>query len=224
MFNLKKIMLFASTILLLSNSIETRHTSDLTLIVGSMCSGKTEAFIAEASKYLIANPELIGIFKPNLDDRVLANNEKDPAMFIASRNGSSIKCTAVVDVAAMKKIVMEKNHAVIAIDEGQFFNKEDLMTFVHEMLALHKKIIISGLDLDFRAETFGAMGDLLALADEVVKLTAICTECGCDTYCITQRMIDGKPAHYNDPVVMVDNNKIVHYEPRCRSCHIIRKD
>ena len=82
MFNLKKIMLFASTILLLSNSIETRHTSDLTLIVGSMCSGKTEAFIAEASKYLIANPELIGIFKPNLDDRVLANNEKDPAMFI----------------------------------------------------------------------------------------------------------------------------------------------
>jgi len=221
MFNLKKIVFYASIMLLISNSVETRHTSDLTLIVGSMCSGKTEAFIAEASKYLIANPELIGIFKPNLDDRVLVNNEKDPAMFIASRNGSSIKCTAVVDVAAMKKIIMEKNHAVIAIDEGQFFNKEELMTFVHEMLALHKKIIISGLDLDFRAETFGAMGDLLALADEVIKMTAICTECGCDTYCITQRIIDGVPAHYNDPIIMVGD---IEYKPRCRNCHIIRKD
>ena len=223
MFNLKKIVLL-SIMTILSTATQTFTTSQsgyLHLFVGSMCSGKTEALIAEASKYLIANPELIGIFKPNLDDRVLANNVKDPSVFITSRNGSSIKCISVVDVAEMKKIVLEKNYAVIAIDEAQFFNKEELIKFIHEMLALNKKIIISGLDLDFRAETFGAMGDLLALADQVTKLTAICTECGSDTYCITQRIIDGKPAHYNDPIIMVGD---IEYKPRCRSCHIIRKD
>lgn len=206
---------------MLSSSTETRQTSSLTVIVGSMCSGKTEAFIAETSKYLIANSDLIGIFKPNLDTRILVNNEKDPSQFITSRNGASIKCTAVIDVAEMKKIILEKKYAVIAIDEAQFFNKEELLKFVHEMLALHKKIIISGLDLDFRAETFGAMGDLLALADEVIKMTAICTQCGSDTYCITQRIIDGQPAHYNDPIIMVGD---IEYKPCCRNCHIIRKD
>ena len=222
MFNLQKIALLLIMITLSDQTqiLATNHGS-LHLHVGSMCSGKTEALIAEASKYLIANPELIGIFKPNLDNRVLANNEKDPSRFIASRNGSSIACIAVVNVAEMKRIILEKNYAVIAIDEAQFFNKEELITFVHEMLAIHKKIIISGLDLDFRAETFGAMGDLLALADQVTKLTAICTECGSDTYCITQRIIDGKPAHYNDPIIMVGD---IEYKPRCRNCHVIRKD
>ena len=222
MFNLKKIALLLIMVTLSDQTqiFATNHGS-LHLHVGSMCSGKTEALIAEASKYLIANPELIGIFKPSLDNRVLAHNEKDPSRFIASRNGSSIQCIAVVNVAQMKQIILEKNYAVIAIDEAQFFNKEELITFVHEMLALHKKIIISGLDLDFRAETFGAMGDLLALADQVTKLTAICTECGSDTYCITQRIIDGKPAHYNDPIIMVGD---IEYKPRCRNCHVIRKD
>ncbi len=220
MFNLKKIALLSIMVTLSDQIFATNHGS-LHLHVGSMCSGKTETLIAEASKYIIANPELIGIFKPNLDTRVLANNEKDPSVYIASRNGSSIKCKAVVDVAEMKKIILEKNYAVIAIDEAQFFNKQELIAFVHEMLALHKKIIISGLDLDFRAETFGAMGDLLALADQVTKLTAICTECGSDTYCITQRIIDGKPAHYNDPIIMVGD---IEYKPRCRNCHVIRKD
>ena len=225
MLNFNKLTVIASIIFLLPlNSIQARNMNQncsLTVIVGSMCSGKTEALIAAASKFLIANPDLIGIFKPCIDTRVLANNEKDPSIYITSRNGSSIKCIAVTDVAAMKKIVMEKKYAVIAIDEAQFLNKEELMAFVHEMLGFGKKIIISGLDLDFRSETFGAMGDLLALADEVIKLTAICTECGSDTYCITQRVIDGKPAHYNDPIIMVGD---IEYKPRCRSCHIIRKD
>ncbi|AXK60515.1 thymidine kinase [Candidatus Chromulinivorax destructor] len=225
MVNFHKVTLLASIIFLLPfNLIQARNMNQncsLTVIVGSMCSGKTEALIAAASKFVIANPDLIGIFKPCLDNRVLANNEKDPSIYITSRNGSSIKCIAVNDVAEMKKIVLEKNYAVVAIDEAQFFNKEELILFVHDMLALHKKIIVSGLDLDFRSETFGAMGDLLALADEVIKLTAICTECGSDTYCITQRVIDGKPAHYNDPIIMVGD---IEYKPRCRNCHIIRKD
>lgn len=225
MVNSKKLPIILSIIFLLPlNFLHARsvhQNCSLTVIVGSMCSGKTEALIAAASKFVIANPCLIGIFKPCLDTRVLVNNEKDPSIYITSRNGGSIKCIAVGDVAEMKKIVIEKNYAVIAIDEAQFFHKQELILFVHEMLALRKKIIISGLDLDFRSETFGAMGDLLALADEVIKLTAICTECCSDTYCITQRIIDGKPAHYNDPIIMVGD---IEYKPRCRNCHVIRKD
>jgi len=223
MFNFtKKALQLTMIILSISTDISTTNQhGSLHLFVGSMCSGKTEALILEASKYLIANPDLIGIFKPNLDNRVLAHNEKDPSIYITSRNGSSIKCKAVVDVTEMKRIILEKNYAVIAIDEAQFFKKEEFIIFVHEMLTLHKKIIISGLDLDFRAKTFGAIGDLLALADQVTKLTAICTECGSETYCITQRIIDGKPAHYNDPIIMVGD---IEYKPRCRNCHIIRKD
>jgi len=197
------------------------HDRSLTVICGSMCSGKTEELILVSSRFVTANPALIGIFKPCLDNRVLANNEKDPSKFITSRNGSSIACISVKDVAEMKKIILEKNYAVVAIDEAQFFNKEELLGFVREMLSLNKKVIVSGLDLDFRSEPFGAMGDILALADEVIKLTAICTECGKDTYCITQRIIDGIPAHYNDPIIMVGD---VQYKPRCRNCHIIRKD
>ncbi len=224
MFQLKKLTALLLSTLLLSTLILPRHmTQDrsLTIICGSMCSGKTEGLILCASRFLMANPFLIGIFKPCLDNRVLANNEKDPSRFISSRNGSSIECISVIDVAAMKAIVLEKGYAVIAIDEAQFFNKEELIVFVREMLALNKKIIISALDLDFRAEPFGAMGDLLALADEVIKLSAICTECGSDTYCITQRIIDGKPAHYNDPIIMVGD---IQYTPRCRNCHVIRRD
>lgn len=225
MFKLRKLTTHFFAILLLSSTlVHSRHmTQDrsLTVICGSMCSGKTEELILFASRFLIANAELIGIFKPRLDNRVLANNEKDPAKFIASRNGSSIQCISVADVAEMKAIILDKNYAVIAIDEAQFFKKEELLIFIREMLTLNKKVIISGLDLDFRAEPFGAMGDILALADEVIKLTAICTECGKDTYCITQRIIDGNPAHYNDPIIMVGD---IQYKPRCRNCHIIRKD
>lgn len=186
-----------------------------------MYSGKTEEAIRFISRQMIANPRIIGVFKPLLDNRKLANNEKDPALFIASRNGGSVGCIAVVDVEEMRHIVFEKNYTIIAIDEAQFFDKHDLINFVHEMLALDKKIVIFGLDLDFKGETFGAMGELLALADHVTKLTAVCAGCGKDTYCITQRMIDGKPAHYNDPLIMVGTSQ---YVPHCRKCHVIRKN
>lgn len=193
----------------------------LTVYCGSMCSGKTEEAIRCISRQFIANPTIIGVFKPLLDNRKLTKNEKDPSRFIASRNGGSVACEAVVDIAQMRQIVMDKHYTIIAIDEAQFFNRQDILNFVHEMLTLNKKIIIFGLDLDFRGETFGAMGDLLALADQVTKLTAICSVCGKDTYCLTQRIINGRPAHYNDPIIMVGASQ---YEPRCRKCHIIRKD
>ncbi|MBV8661200.1 MAG: thymidine kinase [Candidatus Dependentiae bacterium] len=214
-----KIIFLSLSILCFSSFIES-HGS-LTVYCGSMYSGKTEEAIRFISRQLIANPKIIGVFKPLLDNRKLANNEKDPSKFITSRNGGSVGCIAVAEVAEMKKIIHENNYTIIAIDEAQFFDKQELIKFVHEMLILDKKIIIFGLDLDFKGETFGAMGELLALADQVIKLTAVCSGCGQDTYCITQRIINGVPAHYNDPLIVVGTSQ---YEPRCRKCHIIRKD
>lgn len=218
MYSLNKIFLSLSIFFCTASAYS---AGSLTVYCGSMCSGKTEEAIRVVSRQFIANAKIMGVFKPLLDDRKLANNEKDPALFIASRNGGSVACTGVVDVAEMKKIVLKNSYTIIAIDEAQFFNKQELLAFVHEMLALNKKIIIFGLDLDFRGETFGAMGELLALADQVVKLTAVCSHCGQDTYCITQRIIDGIPAHYNDPLIMVGASQ---YVPRCRTCHIVRRD
>jgi thymidine kinase len=190
-------------------------------IMGAMESGKTEELIRLVGKEKRIRPTTIETFKPLLDARVLDSNEKDPSKFITSRNGSSISCIAVESVAKMKQIVLERNLSTIAIDEAQFFDKKEIMEFVHEMLALHKRIIISGLDLDFRGETFGAMGDLAALADTVTKLPAICAVCGKDTYCITQRIVDGKPAHYNDQIFEIGDQQ---YEPRCRNCHVVLRD
>ena len=101
-----------------------------------------------------------------------------------------------------------------------------------DKLALNKVLIMDGAmgtmvqkykleELDFRGEPFGPMPELLAFADHVFKLKAICNSCGDDTFCLSQRLIDGKPAHYNDPLIVVGASQ---YEPRCRKCHIIRKD
>ena len=218
---MRKLQAFLICLSTLFFFIPTQITGSIEVYCGSMCSGKTEEAIRFISRQLIANPKIIGVFKPLLDNRKLENNEKDPSLFIASRNGGSISCTAIADVAEMKEIALNNSYSIIAIDEAQFLNKQDLLEFIHEMLSFGKRIVIFGLDLDFRGKTFGAMGEILALADKVTKLTAICSVCGQDTYCITQRIIDGNPAHYNDPIIMVGDQQ---YEPRCRKCHIVRKD
>lgn len=195
--------------------------AELIIYCGSMCSGKSEEIIRVVSRQIIANASIIGVFKPLLDNRMLSNHEKDPSKFILSRNGGSIQCIGIHDVEHMEKIVYQNNYSIIAIDEAQFLDKEALIKFVIKMLQLHKKVIIFGLDLDFRGESFGAMGELLAMADKVIKLNAVCAKCGKDTFCITQRIVDGKPARYDDPLIMVGDQQ---YEPRCRHCHQVRKE
>jgi thymidine kinase len=193
----------------------------LVVICGSMCCGKTEEIIRIVGRQMIIDGSRTKVFKPKLDNRKLDNQDKDPSKYVTSRNGSSIACLAVNTVDEMAEYIHNNNIHIIAIDEAQFFDKENFIQFTQNMLALGKKLIIAGLDLDFKAEPFGAMGHLLACADNVIKLTAICKKCGHDTYCISQRLIDGQPAHYNDPLISVGANQ---YEPRCRKCHIIRKD
>ncbi|PJF44857.1 MAG: hypothetical protein CUN55_01910, partial [Phototrophicales bacterium] len=80
----------------------------------------------------------------------------------------------------------------------------------------HVRVILSGLDMDFRGEPFGPMPHLMTIAEEIIKLHAICMICGNEAS-HTQRLIDGKPADYDDPVIMVGASEV--YEARCRNCH-----
>ena len=216
MFKIKGMIYSLSIFLLFCAPILSQPHNHLVVICGSMASGKSDEFIRWSRRRMIANPGEVGIFKHAWDDRVLNDNQVDPTTHVSSRSGSSIQCIPVHDVNQMQSIIEKHNYSTVAIDEAQFFEKSSLLAFVHKMLHLKKDVIVAGLDLDFKGETFGAMGDLLALADEVVKLKAICSVCKQDKYCITQRMIDGKPAYYQDPIVMVGESA---YEARCRDCH-----
>lgn len=194
----------------------------LTVITGSMCSGKSEELIRLAGRFILAGFDVL-VFKPAIDNRAILQLNIDPSTYISSRSGSWVECIPATTCAEMRAYIDQSSASVIAIDEVMFFTAEakELISLISELVAAQKKVMIAGLDLNFRGEPFGPMPDLLALADNVIKLTAICTVCGTDTYCITQRLVEGKPAHYNDPLIVVGANQ---YEPRCRKCHIIRKD
>lgn len=194
----------------------------LHVICGSMCCGKSEKLIQDVSRFILAGYKVV-VFKPAIDNRAILQLELDPLTYISSRSGSWIDCVPVQNCKEMYSILDQTNATVIAIDEVMFFTQQskELIEFIKYAVAKNKKIMIAGLDLNFRGEPFGPMPELLALADTVTKLPAICSVCGTDTYCITQRLVDGKPAHYNDPLIVVGASQ---YEPRCRNCHIIRKD
>ncbi len=104
---------------------------------------------------------------------------------------------------------------VVAIDEVQCFD-HDVVEICDYLADQGKRVIVAGLDKDFRGEPFGIMPDLLTKAEFVTKLTAVCAKCGAPAT-QTQRLIDGKPASFNDPIVLVGSTD--HYEPRCRHCH-----
>ncbi|MBI2352621.1 thymidine kinase [Candidatus Dependentiae bacterium] len=197
-------------------------TGSLTVICGSMCSGKSEELIKQVGRFILAGFNVL-VLKPAIDNRKILNLNQDPLTYIPSRNGSWINCLAISSIDEMKKMLTTSNATVIAIDEAHFFidEQDDFIELIHSLIEENKKVIIAGLDLDFRAEPFGPMPKLMAYADNVIKLTAICTQCGNDVFCITQRLINGHPAHYNDPLIVVGTTQ---YEPRCRSCHIILKD
>lgn len=201
---------------------EAFERGSLTIICGSMCSGKSEELIRQAGRFLLAGFNVL-VFKPTIDNREILKLNLDPLTYIASRSGSWVECIPAQNCAEMQSYIDQSSATIIAIDEVMFFTAEskELIALVSALVSSGKKVIIAGLELDFRGEPFGPMPELLALADNVMKLSAICTVCGTDTYCLNQRLVNGKPAHYNDPIIMVGASQ---YEPRCRKCHIIRKD
>jgi thymidine kinase len=115
--------------------------------------------------------------------------------------------------------LVDANTDVVAIDEAQFFG-ESLATVAQSLADRRLRVIVAGLDMDFRGEPFGPMPRLMAEAEVVDKLQAICLSCGSPAS-RTQRLIDGRPAQYDDPVIMVGASKV--YEARCRDCHQVRR-
>ncbi len=106
---------------------------------------------------------------------------------------------------------------VVAIDEAQFFDA-GLVGIVLELADRGVRIICAGLDMDFRGEPFGIMPELLTRAEYVEKLYAVCPVCGAPAT-RTQRFVNGKPARYDDPIILVGASEA--YEPRCRKCHTV---
>ncbi|MCA9837381.1 MAG: thymidine kinase [Trueperaceae bacterium] len=181
----------------------------LELIVGPMFSGKSEELIRRVNRAVIAKQK-VQVFKPALDDRY-------DAVAVASHNGRTVDALAVKDVSDIKKW-LESSTQVIAIDEGQFLGDE-LIPLVLDLADAGRRVLIAGLDQDFRGEPFGPIPQLLAHAEFIDKLTAIC-KCGRPAT-RTQRLIAGHPAHYDDPIILVGASES--YEPRCRSCHEVPK-
>lgn len=186
-----------------------RHTRGrIELICGSMFSGKTEELIRRLRRAVIAKQE-VQAFKPAIDQRY--HVEK-----VTSHNGLHFEA---LPVARAKDILemLDPATTVVAIDEVQFF--DDGVIEVCERLAHEgKRVICAGLDTDFRGIPFGPLPALMARAEEVDKLHAICVICG-EEASRTQRLIEGKPAAFDDPVVLVGAAEV--YEARCRQCHVV---
>jgi len=173
-----------------------------------MFSGKTEELIRRVRRAIIAKQK-VQVFKPKIDDRYGIDE-------VTSHNGQNVKALPLAE-ASLIIDQLQDDTTVVAIDEAQFF--DDGIVEVVERLANNGiRVLIAGLDTDFRGEAFGQMPVLMARAEEVTKLRAICVVCGHQAT-RTQRLVNGHPAYYDDPIILVGAQEA--YEPRCREHHAV---
>jgi len=174
--------------------------------VGPMFSGKSEELIRRVKRAVIARRN-VQVFKPVIDDRygVEVVRSHDGDSFVARPVRSSEEIPALVTL----------DTTVVGVDEVQFFDV-GIIPVIRSLVASGRRVICAGLDQDFRGEPFGPVPTLLALAERVEKLEAICVVCG-EAATRTQRIVDGVPAFYDDPIIVVGAKEA--YEARCRSCH-----
>ena len=177
------------------------------VITGVMFSGKSEELIRRARRALIAGRR-VQLFKSILDDRYGGQFR------ISSHDGRQIDAEPISHSKQIEEKVLVDSE-VVAIDEAQFLD-DGICEVVQALADAGKRVILVGTDMDFRGRPFGPMGSLLARADEIDKLNAICVVCG-DPATRNQRLIDGKPAPADAPVIFVGGSES--YEARCRSCH-----
>ena len=182
----------------------------LTVVCGSMFAGKSEELIRLARRALYAKRK-IQVFKPSIDDRYHQT-------MVVSHQGVSFEAETVNGVNELRK-KLQSDVQMVLIEEVQFFDIS-IVELCVELTDKGVEVIVAGLDQDFRRQPFGPMASLLIAADEVVKLRAICMKCG-QTASHTYRMVDGKPARWDDPIVLIGATES--YEARCRNCFEIRK-
>jgi thymidine kinase len=181
------------------------------VICGSMFSGKTEELIRRLVRAEIAKQK-VQVFTPALDIRYKTDQ-------VSSHSGSYYDATVVQTAEEIAALVKDDAN-VIAIDEVQFFDWT-VAELCEKLADGGRRVILAGLDMDFRGEPFGPMPLLMAQAEMVSKLQAICMVCGAPAS-RTQRLINGRPAHYNDPIIMVGASEV--YEARCREHHEVPRE
>ncbi|PUZ31596.1 thymidine kinase [Staphylococcus arlettae] len=187
---------------------ETYHSGWIECITGSMFSGKSEELIRRLRRGVYAKQKVV-VFKPAIDDRY----HKDK---IVSHNGNAIEAINITTASEILRHDLSEVD-VIGIDEVQFF-EDEVVSIAEQLAARGHRVITAGLDMDFRGKPFKPIPELLAVSEVVTKLQAVCAVCGASSS-RTQRLIDGKPAKIDDPIILVGANES--YEPRCRAHHII---
>ena len=177
------------------------------LITGPMGCGKTEELLRRVRRCIIAKKK-VKVISPELDTR-------EKGDYIKSRNGLWLEAIKVKHAIQIMHIIRPEDE-IIAIDELQFFDA-NIVKVISKLMSEGKRIIGTGLELDFKAEPFGSMPELLCLATSVDKYHAVCMKCGCDHATRTQRLINGKPADKSSPLIMIGGDET--YEARCIKCY-----
>ncbi len=184
-----------------------RHThGSIEVICGSMFSGKTDELIRRLVRAKIAKQK-VQVFKPAIDVRYAVEK-------VTSHAGADFDAVPIGKSAEIKS-KLEPDTTVVGIDEAQFMDAE-IVDIAQQLAERGVRVLVAGLDMDFRGEPFGPMPILMSKAERVDKLHAICMVCG-DEASRTQRLVNGKPARYDDPVVIVGASEL--YEARCRIHH-----
>ena len=182
------------------------------VIAGVMFSGKSEELMRRVRRATIARKR-VQVFKSHLDDRYAGLYN------VSSHDGRDL---AAIPVDSSSQIAqhLDPMAQVVAVDEVQFVDA-GIIALATALAERGRRVILAGLDTDFRGEPFGAMPQLMAVAEQVTKLHAICVLCG-NPASRNQRLIDGKPARWDSPTIMVGATQS--YEARCRACHRVLRD
>lgn len=189
-----------------------RQAGWIEVISGVMFSGKSEELIRRVRRAIIARQQ-VQVFKSHLDARYAG------LYSVSSHDGAQLEAIPIDGSDEILRHVRADTE-MLAIDEVQFLD-DGVITVITEMAHRGIRVAVAGTDTDFRGEPFGAMGQLMAIAEQVTKLQAICVRCG-DLACRNQRLIDGHPARYDSPTIMVGGQES--YEARCRHCHEVPRE
>jgi thymidine kinase len=189
------------------------HPGWIEVISGVMFAGKSEELIRRVRRGIIARRR-VQVFKSHLDSRYTG------LYAVSSHDGTELDASPVDSSGEIFRLVRPETQ-LVGIDEAQFLDA-DIVPVATTLAQRGVRVILAGTDTDFRGEPFGSMGELMAVAEVVDKLQAICVVCG-DPACRNQRLLNGKPARYDSPTIMVGGRES--YEARCRHCHQVpRRD
>lgn len=185
-------------------------------ITGCMFSGKSEELCRRLMRFLIAKKKIC-VFVPRRDIRKARSLNRLLQKLLPE--SSTVKVPDTIPVRSPSEMLrLVRDVQVIAVDEAQFFSKRQTKKFLDFLMGAKqgRTVIVAGLDTDFLHRPFGVMPAVLAVADEVLKLTAVCEKCGDDKASYTQRLVGGKPARVDSPLVVIGDKDS--YEPRCEKC------